>query len=248
MKVVILAGGKGSRISEITKRIPKPMIQIKKRTILEHILNIYSAQNFKEFIIAIGYKGELIKKYFKKFKIEKNQYKLMGQNKVIKILFIKTGNGTMTGGRLKYVKKYLDKKDKNFMFTYGDGLANVNLHRLKKFHLKRKKIATLTAVRPLSRYGVLDIKGDTVKNFKEKMPLKSGWINGGYFIFNFKIFRYLKNYKTVLEREPLENLARKRQLNASKHFGFWHSIDTQRDKDHLENFLKKRNKKLPWIN
>ena len=146
----------------------------------------------------------------------------------------------MTGGRLKYVEKYLDKEDKNFMFTYGDGLANINLQRLKKFHLKTKKVATLTAVRPLSRYGVLDIKGNTVKTFKEKMPLKSGWINGGFFIFNFKIFRYLKNYKTVLEREPLENLAKRNQLNASKHFGFWHSIDTHRDKVHLENIFKKK--------
>lgn len=248
MKVVILAGGKGSRISEITKRIPKPMIQIKNRTILEHIINIYSEQNFKEFIIAIGYKGELIKKYFQKYEIKKNQYKLKGQNKIIRILFIQTGNKTMTGGRLKYVEKYLDKEDKNFMFTYGDGLANINLQRLKKFHLKTKKVATLTAVRPLSRYGVLDIKGNTVKTFKEKMPLKSGWINGGFFIFNFKIFKYLKSYKTVLEREPLENLAKRNQLNASKHFGFWHSIDTHRDKEHLENLLKKRNKKLPWIN
>ncbi len=247
MKVVILAGGKGSRISEITKRIPKPMIQVKNRTILEHIINIYSEQNFKEFIIAIGYKGELIKKYFKKYEIKKNQYQLKGNNKIIRILFIQTGNRTMTGGRLKYIEKYLDKEDKNFMFTYGDGLANINLQKLKKFHLKTKKVATLTAVRPLSRYGVLDIKGNSVKTFKEKMPLKSGWINGGFFIFNFKIFRYLKSYKTVLEREPLENLAKRNQLNASKHFGFWHSIDTHRDKEHLESLLKKRNKKLPWI-
>ncbi len=246
MKVIIIAGGKGSRISEITKKIPKPMIKICKRPIIEHIINIYTSQNFKEFLVATGYKGNFIIKYFKKFEIKKNYYKLKSSNKIVKINFINTGKNTMTGGRLKLMEKFFDKKGENFMFTYGDGLANVNLNKLKKNHLQNKKIATLTAVRPISRYGVLDIKGSFVKTFQEKKPLKAGWINGGFFVFNSKIFKYIKNKMTVLESEPLEKLAKNRNLVAVKHYGFWHSIDTSRDKDYLENILKK-NKKLPWL-
>ena len=242
MKVVILAGGKGSRISELTKKIPKPMIKIKGEPMLLHIINIYLSQGFNQFYIATGYKSSVIKNYFKKFKIKKNYYNIFDKKKV-GINFINTGLSTMTGGRLKRLKKYF-KKNESFMLTYGDGMANVNLKKLQKFHFNRKKVGTVTAVRPLSKYGILDISKNLALSFKEKKQLNVGWINGGYFVFNYKIFNYLKNDKTVLEKMPLETLAKKRQLNAYKHDGFWRCVDTKRDKDYLENSINTN--KLPW--
>ena len=242
MKVVILAGGKGSRISEYTKKIPKPMIEIFGKTIIEHIIQIYSKQSYKDFYILTGYKGNIIKKYFDKYRLENNLYKLKFLKKKIKINFVPTGLNTMTGGRLKKIEKIL--KGDNFMVTYGDGLANINLKKLLNFHLKHKKIASVTAVRPLSRYGILDIKGNSVLTFKEKLKLNYGWINGGFFIFNSNIFKFIKSKSTVLEKSPLENLAKKKQLKAFKHKGFWYSIDTKRDKENLETLIK--NKKIPW--
>ena len=241
MKVVILAGGKGSRISELTRKIPKPMIKIKGIPMLLHIINIYLSQGFNQFYIATGYKSSVIKNYFKKFKIKKNYYNIFDKKKV-GIIFINTGLSTMTGGRLKRLKEYL--KNESFMLTYGDGMANVNLKRLQKFHLNRKRVGTVTAVRPLSKYGILDISKNLALSFKEKKQLNVGWINGGYFVFNYKIFNYLKNDKTVLEKMPLETLAKKRQLNAYKHDGFWQCVDTKRDKDYLENSINTN--KLPW--
>ena len=238
MKVVILAGGKGSRISEYTKKIPKPMIKILNKTILEHIIEIYAKQSFKDFYILTGYKGDLIKKYFNKYRLENNLYKLKFLKKKIKINFVPTGLNTMTGGRLKKIDKIL--KDQNFMVTYGDGLANINLKKLLNFHLKHKKIASVTAVRPLSRYGILDIKGNSVLTFKEKLKLNYGWINGGFFIFNSDIFKFIKSKTTVLEKFPLENLTKKKQLKAFKHKGFWYSIDTKRDKENLESLIKNK--------
>ena len=242
MKVIILAGGKGSRISEYTKKIPKPMIEIFGKTILEHIIQIYSKQLYKDFYILTGYKGNIIKKYFDKYKLEKNLYKLKNLEHKLKIHFIPTGTNTMTGGRIKKLSKII--KDDNFMVTYGDGLADVNLKKLEKFHYQHKKIASVTAVRPMSRYGILDLNGNTVSSFKEKLKLNYGWISGGFFIFNKKIFKYLKSKNTILEKSPLESLAKKRQLKAYKHKGFWYSIDTKRDKENLEVILK--NKKIPW--
>ena len=242
MKVVILAGGKGSRIFEYTKKIPKPMITIFGKTMLEHIISIYSKQSFKDFYILTGYKGNLIKKYFEKFKINKNLYKLNDISQKIQIHFISTGIKTMTGGRIKRLSKII--KNENFMVTYGDGLANVDLKKLKKFHTQHKKIATVTAVRPLSRYGILDLKKNTVSSFKEKLKLNYGWINGGFFIFKSDIFKYLKTKSTILEKEPLETLAKKGQFKAFKHKNFWYSIDTKRDKENLEALAK--NKKIPW--
>lgn len=244
MKVVILAGGKGSRISEYTKKIPKPMIEIFGKTIIEHIIQIYSKQSYKDFYILTGYKGNIIKKYFDKYKLEKNVYKLKSLNKKIQIHFIPTGINTMTGGRIKKLSKII--KNENFMVTYGDGLANVNLKKLEKFHIQHKKIASVTAVRPLSRYGVLNLKRNTVLSFKEKLKLNYGWINGGFFIFNSNIFKYLKSKSTVLEKAPLESLAKKGQFKAFKHNGFWYSIDTKRDKENLQVLIK--NKKNPWEN
>ena len=241
MKCVILAGGKGSRISEFTKKIPKPMIKIKGKPMLLHIINIYLSQNFNQFFIATGYKSKVIEDYFKRFKVIKNFYNIF--NKKVQINFINTGVNTMTGGRLKRLKKYF-KKNENFMLTYGDGMANVNLKKLQTFHVKRKKIGTVTAVRPHSKYGILDISKNLALSFKEKKQLNVGWINGGYFVFNYKIFDYLKNDRTVLEKMPLETIAKKRQLNAFKHDGFWQCIDTKRDKDYLESSINAV--RLPW--
>ena len=245
MKVVILAGGKGSRISEYTNKIPKPMIKILNKTILEHIIEIYAKQSFIDFYILTGYKGKLIKEYFNKFKLKKNFYKLGSLKKIIQIKFIPTGLNTMTGGRLKQIKNIIKKE--NFMVTYGDGLANINLKKLMDFHIKHKKIASVTAVRPLSRYGILDIKGNSVLTFKEKLKLNYGWINGGFFIFNSKVFKLIKSKSSILEKYPLENLARKNQFKAFKHKGFWYSIDTKRDKENLESLIKNKKKKLPWF-
>ena len=172
MKVVILAGGKGSRISELTRKIPKPMIKIKGIPMLLHIINIYLSQGFNQFYIATGYKSSVIKNYFKKFKIKKNYYNIFDKKKV-GIIFINTGLSTMTGGRLNRLKKYF-KKDESFMLTYGDGMANVNLKRLQKFHLNRKRVGTVTAVRPLSKYGILDISKNLALSFKEKKTIECG--------------------------------------------------------------------------
>lgn len=218
------------------------MIKIFGKTILEHIIYIYSKQSFKDFYILTGYRGNIIKKYFDKFKLDKELYKLNDQNQKIKIHFIPTGIKTMTGGRIKKLSKII--KDENFMVTYGDGLANIDLKKLKKFHIKHKKIATVTAVRPLSRYGILDIKKNTVFSFKEKLKLNYGWINGGFFVFKSDIFKYLKTKSAILEKEPLEMLAKKGQFKAFKHKKFWYSIDTKRDKENLEILVK--NKKFPW--
>jgi glucose-1-phosphate cytidylyltransferase len=226
MKVVILAGGFGTRISEYTKTIPKPMIKINRIPILIHIINYYKKFDFNEFYIAIGYKSKIIKDYFKKYKI-----------KNCKINLIETGRNTMTGGRLKRLKKYLGND--TFLMTYGDGLSNVNLKNLIKFHKKNRKIMTLTAVRPPARFGAIKIKNNKVKYFREKSNLDEGWINGGFFVIEPKIFKYIKDDKTYLERSPLEKIAKQGKLTAFKHYGFWQCMDTLRDKEILEKKLKK---------
>lgn len=245
MKIVILAGGFGSRIFEYTKKIPKPMIKIANKPILEHIINIFSSQSYTNFLIATGYKKNLIEAYFKNFNISEDTYLLKNSSTSVKIQFVNTGLKTTTGGRLRRLADYL-KNEKDFMFTYGDGLANVNLKKLEIFHSRNKNLATVTAVRPLSRYGVLKIKGRSVTSFKEKQAINNSWINGGFFIFNKNIFNYVKSDKTVLEGTPLETLVRKKKLNAFKHNGFWHSIDTKRDKEQLENIIRKT-RLLPWM-
>ncbi len=227
MKVIILAGGFGTRIGEYTKTIPKPLISILGKPILIHIMELYAQHGFKEFYIALGYKGNIIKKYFKKNKFTD-----------WKINLIDTGKNTMTGGRLKRLKKYINK-DETFMMTYGDGLSNINLKKLLSFHKKNKKIATLTAVRPPARFGALKISGNKVNFFKEKSKLDEGWINGGFFVMQSKIFNFIKNDQTYLEREPLEKLTKNKQLSAFKHKKFWQCMDTKRDKDNLEKLLKK---------
>ena len=224
MKVVLLAGGFGTRLSEYTKTIPKPMIDIDGKPLLLHIMKFYAKHGFKNFYIALGYKGEIIKKFFNKKFFDWD------------VNLIETGKNTMTGGRLKRLKKYIGKE--TFMMSYGDGLSNVNLKKLLKFHKKHKKLVTLTAVRPPARFGALKLKGNQVSYFKEKSRLDEGWINGGFFVMEPKFLKFIKNDSTYLEREPLEQMTRKKQLAAYKHEGFWQCMDTKRDKDRLGKILK----------
>jgi len=226
MKVILLAGGFGTRLSEYTKTIPKPMISIGGKPILLRIMKLYAKYGFKDFYIALGYRGAVIKKFFNKKFFDWN------------INLIETGKNTMTGGRLKRLKKYIGKE--TFMMTYGDGLSNVNLKKLFKFHKKNKKLVTLTAVRPPARFGALKLKGQYVSYFKEKSKLDEGWINGGFFVMEPEFFKFIKNDNTYLEREPLEKVTKKRQLAAFKHEGFWQCLDTKRDKDKLNKIIKKK--------
>ena len=229
IKVVILCGGLGSRLAEETKVIPKPMVKIGKLPIINHILKIFEYYGFKDFILATGYKSLILKKHFK-------------NKKNVKCIF--TGDKTLTGGRILRLKKYF-KKNENFMLTYGDGLSSQDLKKLLLFHLKHKKIATLTAVKPPARFGALTLKSNKVSKFEEKPQLNKNWINGGFFVFNYKIFNFISNDKTMLEREPIISLVKKKQLMAYKHQGFWQCMDTLRDKKLLEQMYIK--KKVPWI-
>ena len=226
MKVVILAGGKGSRLAEHTSAIPKPMVKILGVPIIVRIINFYKKFGFKEFIIASGYKSQIIKKYF-----ENNMKELN-----INVVF--TGKNSMTGGRIKRLEKLLNKE--RFLLTYGDGLCNVNIKKLINFHIVNKNHVTLTAVRPPARFGGIKISGSKVKYFKEKSSLDEGWINGGFFVFNKKIFEFLNRKDEMLERKPMEKLYKKKELMAFKHHGFWQCMDTKRDKDKLHNLLKSK--------
>ena len=228
MKVIILAGGLGTRISEYTKSVPKPMILINKIPILVHIMEHFSRFGFKDFIIATGYKGSVIKKYFKKSNFKEWNIKI-----------VNTGKKTMTGGRLKRLEKFLKKKEE-FFLTYGDGVSNIDLTKLLKFHQAHNRIATISAVRPPARFGFIKLKRNRVNCFREKSNLDQGWINGGFMIFSSKIFKYLKNDQTYLERDPLENLSKKGELYAFKHSGFWQCMDTLRDKELLEKSIKRK--------
>ena len=226
MNVVILAGGFGTRISEYTKSIPKPMIKINKEPIIVHIMKHYYNYGFNNFFVALGYKGEIIRDYFKK------------KNFPWKVNLINTGLKTMTGGRLKRLQKYL--KDETFLLTYGDGLSNVDLRKLIRFHKKKKKLVTLTAVRPPARFGFIKINNSYVKYFKEKSQVDAGWINGGFFVIEPKFIEFINNDNTFLEKTPLEKATSKKQLVAYKHHGFWQCMDTVRDKLILEKALKKK--------
>ena len=228
MKVVILAGGLGTRISEYTKSIPKPMILINKTPILIHIMKHFSKFNFNEFIIATGYKSEIIENFFKNRKF-----------KNWKIDIVNTGKNSMTGGRLKRLQKIMSDEN-DFFLTYGDGVSNIDLKKLLSFHNKHKKIATISAVRPPARFGFIKLNKNKVSYFREKSSLDQGWINGGFMVLNRKIFKFLKNDQTYLEKEPLENLSGSGQLYAFKHYGFWQCMDTLRDKEILEKIIKKK--------
>ena len=231
MKVIILCGGLGSRLAEETTKKPKPMVEIGGIPIIRHIMGIYSQFGYKDFILAAGYKAEYIENYFKK--------KIFGLN----IKVVNTGRNTLTGGRLLRLKK-LFKKNDNFMLTYGDGLSSQNIKKLVKFHISHKRIGSLTAVHPPVRFGELKIDKNKVKLFQEKPQSKTAWINGGFFVFNYSIFGFIKGDKTMLEKEPLQKLAKSNQLFAYKHSGFWQCMDTMRDKIFLNNLIK--SKKIPW--
>ena len=230
MKVVILAGGKGTRISEYTKVLPKPMIKVGSKPILEHIINYYIKFGFKDFIIASGYKHAVIREYFKKKKFS------------AKINVINTGVETLTGSRLK---KLSSKLNERFMLTYGDGLSNINLKKLLNFHIKRKKKITLTAVHPPARFGELSIARDLVTDFEEKPQLQRGWINGGFFVVEPEFLKLIGNKNVMLERAPLKNAVKTKNLAAYQHKGFWFCMDTLRDKKVLDSLVK--NKKSPWL-
>ena len=248
MQTIILAGGLGTRLSEETKLIPKPLILIGKNPILFHIMNIYSGYGFKDFIICTGYKSNLINKYFKSLshKIIKNgknekTYYIKKNNWKVKCIF--TGQKTNTGGRLLKLKKTL-KNEKNFFLTYGDGLANINIKKLLQTHIRNKNICTMTAAQPPARYGVINIKGNNVGSFKEKFDNTNAWINGGFLVFNIKIFNYLKSSKDSLEKNVLEKIIRYQRITVYKHNKFWHAMDTLRDKIYLNKIWNKKLKKM----
>lgn len=252
MKVVILAGGLGTRISEETSNKPKPMVKVGNKPIIWHIMNIYAKQGFKDFIICGGYKINVIKNFLKnnqnKITLNYNNFKISEKKNINSrawnINLIDTGIHTNTGGRLKRIEKIL-KNEKNFFFTYGDGLSNINLKKLIKCHNKNDTIATLTAVTPPSRFGVLQIKNNKVLKFLEKKDFEKDYlVNGGFFIFSNKIFKFLKNDNTILERKPLEKLANLGELSSYIHKDFWFSMDTQRDQIYLNNLWKQ--KKSLW--
>lgn len=248
MKVVILAGGFGTRLSEETTIKPKPMVEIGGKPILWHIMKIYSLFGFTEFIICLGYKGYFIKEYFANyflheadvtFDLSNNQMEVHNKNaEPWKVTLVDTGLNTMTGGRLLRVKDYVGGK--TFMMTYGDGVANINLNELIKFHKEKKQIATLTAVQPSGRFGALQIdEKNNITQFQEKPQGDGAWINGGFFVLEPDIFDYLENDATVFERKPLESLAEKGELNAYYHKGFWMPMDKLSDKIKLEEMWNK---------
>ena len=230
MKVILLAGGFGTRLSEYTEAIPKPMIRIGEKPMLWHIMNLYARYNHKNFFVALGYKGEIIKEYFSKKKEEWS------------INLIDTGEKTMTGGRVKRLKQFIGNE--TCMLTYGDGLANINLNALLDFHKNHGKLVTVTAVRPPARFGAIKLNGNRVTDFKEKSKMEEGWINGGFFIIEPSFFDFIEGDDTYLEREPLSRAAKENELFAYKHEGFWQCMDTKRDRDNLEEIYKKG---APWI-
>ena len=252
MKAVILAGGLGTRISEEALLRPKPMIEIGGKPILWHIMKIYSSYHINDFIICLGYKGYMIKEYFANyflhmsdvtFDMKKNQMEIHQNNaEPWKVTLVETGEHTMTGGRLKRVASYLDEDD--FCFTYGDGVSDINMHQLIEHHKQHQRLATLTAIQPPGRFGALHTEAEKIIGFKEKPQGDGGWINGGFAILSPKTIDYIEDDSTIWERAPLENLARDHQLSAYFHEGFWHPMDTLRDKNHLEDLWLTA--KAPW--
>jgi glucose-1-phosphate cytidylyltransferase len=252
MQVLILAGGRGTRLAEETSTRPKPMVEIGGKPILWHIMKTYASHGFNEFLIACGYKGEMIKEYFHNYFVHNTDYFLdleNGERKTVspngidwKIGLLDTGLETMTGGRIKRLRPWVDSKP--FMVTYGDGLGNVDVCRLLSFHRGHGKIATVTAVHPPARFGALDLDGDRVREFSEKPQAAEGWINGGFLVFEPEIFDYLEGDETVLERETLERLAKDGELMAFRHDGFWQPMDTLREKQYLDGLWNAG--KAPW--
>lgn len=251
MKVIILCGGLGTRLREETEIRPKPMVEIGGRPILWHIMNIYGFYGYKEFVLALGYKGEMIKEYFLNYYHHQSDLTIdLGTGKVSAssndlkdwtVHLVDTGFDSMTGGRLHRLQGMLNE---TFMLTYGDGVGNLDIKKIAEFHRSHGKIATVTAVRPAARFGGMSFDGDRVAEFKEKPQTGEGWINGGFFVFEPAVFDYLHGDNTVLEGPPLENLARDGELMAYKHEGFWQCMDTVRDRDVLEKFWQSGS--APW--
>ena len=252
MKVIILAGGFGTRISEYTETIPKPMVPVGGKPILWHIIQRYASYGHKDFYIALGYKAEIIKEYFLKFSsinsdfsidLSSGKIKIHNSNELDwKVTLVDTGQDSMTGGRVKRMQPFIGNEP--FMLTYGDGVADIDMNALVDFHQDHGKMVTVTAVHPVARFGELEMNGKNVKSFQEKPQVTRGWINGGFFICQPEFFSLINNDSTILEREPLENIANAGELMAYKHNGFWQCMDTKRDKDLLEDLWVKN--KAPW--
>ena len=252
MKVVLLAGGFGTRLNEYTDVIPKPMVKIGPRPIVWHIMNTYSHFGHKDFCLALGYKADVIKSYFANYTTENADFTIdlsNGSQTVHqrhqldwRVTLVDTGLHTMTGGRVKRLRDYLGNEP--FMLTYGDGLSDVDLDSLLKFHRKHGKLATVTAVRPNARFGELELDDSTVKSFKEKPQMQDGWINGVYFVLEPEIFELIDGDETFFVREPLERAASSGELMAYKHDGFWQCMDTKRDLETLEKLWKSE---PPWV-
>lgn len=252
MKAVILAGGYGSRLMEETELRPKPMIEIGGRPILWHIMNLYAAHGVVDFVICLGYRGYMVKEYFANYHLHQSDVTIdLAKNQLVvhreaaepwRVTLVETGDGTMTGGRIRRVLDYLDEE--TFCLTYGDGVADLDIGRLLDFHAEHGGLATLTAVQPPPRFGTLQLDGDRVVSFAEKLPGEGSWINGGFFVLSKEIHAYLTDDTTVWEREPLEGLASKGELHAYRHEGFWHPMDTLRDKRYLDELW--RSDRAPW--
>jgi glucose-1-phosphate cytidylyltransferase len=252
MKVIILAGGLGSRLSEYTENIPKPMVTVGGKPILWHIMNRYAKYGFNDFYLALGYKAEVIKEYFLNYRNLNSDFTINLSTGSIysyqenkndwKVTLIDTGKETMTGGRVKRMQSFIENK--TFLLTYGDGVADINIDELIKFHKSHGKMVTVSAVRPSARFGELDIDKGLVTAFQEKPQTKHGWINGGYFVIEPEFFDFIKDDKTILEKEPLERVSALGQLMAYHHHGFWQCMDTKREKDILEELWKSM--KAPW--
>tara|TARA_A100001388_G_C28760152_1_gene497291 strand:- start:1095 stop:1859 length:765 start_codon:yes stop_codon:yes gene_type:complete len=252
MKVIILAGGFGTRLSEYTNDIPKPMVPIGEFPIIWHIMKIFERYNFTDFYCALGYKSELIKEYFYKQRILNSDFSIdlksgdinfyKSNNIDWNVTLINTGIKSMTGGRVKRMKPYIGNE--TFLLTYGDGLANVNINELVNFHKSHGKMVTVTAVHPVARFGELSLNGTIVERFKEKPQTEKGWINGGFFVIEPEFFDLIHNDDVVLEKEPLEEVAKRGELRAFLHKGFWQCMDTRRDKEFLEEMWKMD--RPPW--
>jgi len=252
MKVAILAGGLGTRLSEETTVKPKPMVEIGGKPMLWHIMHIYAAYGYKEFVVALGYKGDIIKDYFLNYHNHSRNLtvKLHTGEAIIHngfsedwtVHLLDTGVETQTGGRVKQMAEFIGNEP--FMLTYGDGVSNVNVNQLLDFHRSHGKIATITAVRPTARFGHMTFDGDNVKKFEEKSQTGEGWINGGFFVLQPEIINYIDDDQTALERKPLERLAEEGQLMAYRHNGFWQCMDTLRDVQFLNNLWNSGS--APW--
>ena len=252
MKAVILAGGQGTRISEESHVKPKPMIEVGGKPILWHIMKIYSAHGVNDFVVCLGYKGYIIKEYFANyflhmsdvtFNLRSNEMKVHhNTSEPWSVTLVDTGDATQTGGRLKRVREHVGNE--TFCFTYGDGLSDVDLNALLAFHREQHTLATLTAIQPPGRFGVIDIDADKIRAFQEKPPGDGSWINGGFFILEPQVFDFIEGDDVAWEREPLEKLARQGELSAFKHPGFWHPMDTLRDKMFLESLWQSGS--APW--